>query len=98
MGLNLTHWRTSRRDPVCMMWRISSPPTRWGTGMVCMLWERGVTRTTDRWSCLIPIPVKPESLVCRTKMRTVRTKNTLVPWWGISRAVVPVPQRVWTIH
>ena len=98
MGLNLAHWRTSRRNPVCMMWRISSPPTCWGTGMVCMLWERGGTRTTARLPCLIPIPVKPESLVCRTKTRTVRTKNTLVPWRGISRAVVLVPQRVCIMH
>ena len=81
-----------------MMWRISSPPTCRGTGMVCMLRERGGTRTTAWLSCFIPIQVKPESLVCSTKMRTVRTKNTLAPWWGISPAVVLVPQRVCIMH
>ena len=98
MGLNLAHWRTSQRNPVCMMWRISSPPTCWGIGMLCMLWERVGTRTTARLSCFIPILVKPESLVCRTKTQTVCKKNTLVPRWVSSRAVVLVPQRVCTMH
>ena len=67
-----------------MMWRISSLHTCWGTVMVCMLLERGGDPTTAQLTCFIPIPVGPESVVCRTQMRTVRTRITLVSCRGIS--------------